>query len=115
VKYVNKCELLKNAIRFFFYIFSTFPASSGFSRFLFSDFGNHFTYRGNRTSLVNCCHRNVCSVLCVGVGMHLTNRYLVIGDFTEGTIFIQPLAGNGGLRRFLYSGFVGRIADKFSA
>jgi hypothetical protein len=27
------------------------------------------------------------------------NRYLVMGDFTVGTMFTQPLAGNGRLRR----------------
>jgi hypothetical protein len=32
--------------------------------------------------LVNCYHRNACSVLCVGVGTRLANRYLVMGDFT---------------------------------
>jgi hypothetical protein len=31
-------------------------------------------------------------VLCFRVGMRLANRYLVMGDFTVGTIFTQPLA-----------------------
>jgi hypothetical protein len=47
---------------------------------------------------VNCYHRNECSVLCVGVGTHLANRYLVMSDFTVGKMFTQPLAGNGSLK-----------------
>jgi hypothetical protein len=54
--------------------------------------GDHCNYSGNRICLVNC-HRNSCSVLCVGVGTRLANRYLVMGDFTVGTMFTQPLAG----------------------
>jgi hypothetical protein len=34
-------------------------------------------------------------VLCVGIGTRLTNRYLVMCDFTVETMFTQPLAGNG--------------------
>jgi hypothetical protein len=30
---------------------------------------------------------------------YVLNRYLVIGDFTVGTVFTQPLAVNGRLRR----------------
>jgi hypothetical protein len=30
---------------------------------------------------------------------YVLNRYLVMGDFTMGTMFTQPLAGNGRLRR----------------
>jgi hypothetical protein len=40
-------------------------------------------------------HRNACSVPWVGVGTRLANRKLVIGYFTVGTIFNQPLDGNG--------------------
>jgi hypothetical protein len=29
---------------------------------------------------------------------YVLNRYLVMGDFTVGTLFTQPLAGNGRLR-----------------
>jgi hypothetical protein len=32
----------------------------------------------------------------------LANRCLVMGDFTVGTIFTQPLAGNGSLRRLRF-------------
>jgi hypothetical protein len=32
----------------------------------------------------------------------LVNRYLVMGDFTVGTMFTQPLAGNGSLRRLRF-------------
>jgi hypothetical protein len=31
------------------------------------------------------------SVRCVGVGTRLANRYLVMGDFTVGTVLPQPL------------------------
>jgi hypothetical protein len=68
---------------------------------------NHCNYRGNRICLVNCCHRNACSVLCFGVSTRLANRYLVLGDFTVGKMFTQPLAGNGSLRRLRYFDFVG--------
>jgi hypothetical protein len=71
----------------FWPICSIFSVSPGFSiRFLPSDFGIHCSYRGNGICLVNCYHRNVCPVLCVGVGTRLANRYLVMGDFTGGTI-----------------------------
>jgi hypothetical protein len=30
------------------------------------------------------------------------NRYLVMGDYTVGTMFTQPLAGNGRLRRLRF-------------
>jgi hypothetical protein len=30
---------------------------------------------------------------------YILNRYLVMGDFTAGTMFTQPLAGNGRLCR----------------
>jgi hypothetical protein len=76
--------------------------------------GNHCNYRGNFICSVNCCHRNACSVLCVGVGMLSTNIHLVMGDFTVATIFTEPLAGNGRLRRLCYSGFVGRNVDSLS-
>jgi hypothetical protein len=33
---------------------------------------------------------------------YVLNRYLVIGDFTVGTMFTQPLAGNGRLRRLQF-------------
>jgi hypothetical protein len=33
----------------------------------------------------------------------LPNRYLVMGDFTVGTVSTQPLAGNGRLRRLRFS------------
>jgi hypothetical protein len=60
--------------------------------------GNQCNYRSNYVCLMNCYHRNVCSVVCVGVG----------------NIFTQPLAGNGRLRRLHYSGFVGRNVDSLS-
>jgi hypothetical protein len=61
-------------------------------------------YRGNCICLVNCYHRNACSVLCAGLGTRVANRYLAMDDFTVGTIFTQPLAVNGSLRRLRYSG-----------
>jgi hypothetical protein len=64
--------------------------------------GNHCSYRGNHICLVNCYHRNACSVLCVGVGTLLANRYLVMGDFNVGTLFTQSFAGNGRLRRLRF-------------
>jgi hypothetical protein len=33
---------------------------------------------------------------------YFLNRYLVMGDFTVGTMFTQPLAGNGRLRRLCF-------------
>jgi hypothetical protein len=33
---------------------------------------------------------------------YVLNRYLVMGDFTVGTMFNQPLAGNGRLRRLRF-------------
>jgi hypothetical protein len=33
---------------------------------------------------------------------YVLNRYLIMGDFTVGTIFTQPLAGNGRLRRLRF-------------
>jgi hypothetical protein len=73
----------------FLFISSTFSVSLGFCiRFLSSDFGNHCNYRGNHICLVSYCHRNACSVLWVGVGTRLANRYLVMGDFTVGTIYL---------------------------
>jgi hypothetical protein len=33
---------------------------------------------------------------------YVLNRYLVMGDFTVGTIFTQPSAGNGRLRRLRF-------------
>jgi hypothetical protein len=33
---------------------------------------------------------------------YVLNRYLVMGDFTVGTMFTQPLAGNGRLRRLRF-------------
>jgi hypothetical protein len=66
-----------------------------------SEVGNHCNYHGNRICLVNCCHRNVCSVLCVEVGMCLANHYLVMGDFTVETMLNRPLAGNGRLQNVL--------------
>jgi hypothetical protein len=33
---------------------------------------------------------------------YVLNRYLVMGDFTVGTFFTQPLAGNGRLRGLLF-------------
>jgi hypothetical protein len=30
---------------------------------------------------------------------YVLNRYLVMGDFTVGAVFTQPLVGNGRLRR----------------
>jgi hypothetical protein len=44
---------------------------------------------------------------------YVLNRYLVMGDFTVGTMFTQPLADNGRLRRLRF-GFVGRKVDKLS-
>jgi hypothetical protein len=99
----------------FWSVSSTFSVSPGFCiRFLPSDFVNHCNCGGNRICLVNFCHRNACSVLYVGVRTCLSNRYLVMGDFTLGTMFTQPLAGNEGLRRLRNSGFVGRKVDKLS-
>jgi hypothetical protein len=72
--------------------------------------GNHC----NLICLVNCYHWNACSVLCVGVGTHLANCYLAMGDFTVGTVFTQPLAGNGRLRQLRYSGFIGQNVDNLS-
>jgi hypothetical protein len=46
--------------------------------------------------------------------MRLANRYLVMDDFVVGTIFSQPVAGNGRLRRLRYSGFVARNVDNLS-
>jgi hypothetical protein len=37
-----------------------------------------------------------------------------MGDFTVGTMFTQPLADNGRLRRLRYSGFVGPNVDNLS-
>jgi hypothetical protein len=54
--------------------------------------GNHCNCRGNRIYLEKC-RRNACSVLCIGVGTRLANRYLIMSDFTVGTVFTQPLAG----------------------
>jgi hypothetical protein len=64
-------------------------------------------YRGNRVCLLSCYHRNACSVLCARVATRLANCYLVMGDFSMGTIFIQPLTANGRLRLLRYSCFVG--------
>jgi hypothetical protein len=33
---------------------------------------------------------------------YVSNRYLVMGDFPVGTIFTEPLAGNGRLRQLLF-------------
>jgi hypothetical protein len=33
---------------------------------------------------------------------YVLNRYLVMGDFTVGTMFTQPLTGNGRLRRLRF-------------
>jgi hypothetical protein len=33
---------------------------------------------------------------------YVLNRYLVMGDFTVGTMFTQPLAGIGRLRRLRF-------------
>jgi hypothetical protein len=33
---------------------------------------------------------------------YVLNRYLVMGDFTVGTMFTQPFAGNGRLRRLRF-------------
>jgi hypothetical protein len=33
---------------------------------------------------------------------YVLNRYLVMGDFTVGTMFTQPLASNGRLRRLFF-------------
>jgi hypothetical protein len=33
---------------------------------------------------------------------YVLNRYLAMGDFTVGTMFTQPLAGNGRLRRLRF-------------
>jgi hypothetical protein len=33
---------------------------------------------------------------------YVLNRYLVMGDFNVGTMFTQPLAGNGRLRRLRF-------------
>jgi hypothetical protein len=54
-------------------------------------------------------YTNAFSVLCVSVGMRL-----VISDLTVGTMFTQPLAGNGRLRQLHYSGFIGRNVDNIS-
>jgi hypothetical protein len=99
----------------FWSISSTFSVSPGVCiRFLSSDFGNHCNSHGNHMCLVNYCHRNACSVLCFGVGTRLANHYLVMGDFTVGTMFTQPLAGNVQLHRLRNSGFVGRNVDNLS-
>jgi hypothetical protein len=34
--------------------------------------------------------------------IYVLSRYLVMGDFIVGTIFTQPLAGNGRLRRLRF-------------
>jgi hypothetical protein len=33
---------------------------------------------------------------------YVLNRYLVVGDFTVGKMFTQPLAGNGRLRQLRF-------------
>jgi hypothetical protein len=33
---------------------------------------------------------------------YVLNRYLVMDDFTVGTLFTQPFAGNGSLRRLRF-------------
>jgi hypothetical protein len=45
---------------------------------------------------------------------YVLNCYLVMGDFIVGTMFTQPLAGNGHLWLTLLSSFVGQNVDKLS-
>jgi hypothetical protein len=76
----------------FWSLSSTFSISPGFCIwFLSSDFGNHCNYCGNHICLVNFCHRNACSVLCVVVVTRLANRYIVMGDFTVGTLYLLAI------------------------
>jgi hypothetical protein len=130
VKYVNKCELLKNTIRFGSSLVPSqdlLDSAFGFcpltSAWLLGGCGSRHSHAGFQSSLLRSrgnhiclenCRRNACSVLCVGVGTRLANRYVVMGDFTVGTMFTQPLASNGRLRRLRSSGFVGRNVDNLS-
>jgi hypothetical protein len=45
----------------------------------------------------------------------LANRYLVMGAFTVGTMFTQPLAGNGRLRRLHFPVSLDELWTNYSA
>jgi hypothetical protein len=44
-----------------------------------------YNSHGNQFCLVNICHRDACSVLCVRIGTHLANRYLAMVIFSDST------------------------------
>jgi hypothetical protein len=47
----------------------------------------------------------ICLQRTLGTYVYVANRYLAMADFIAGSIFTQPLAGNGRLLRLRYSGF----------
>jgi hypothetical protein len=46
---------------------------------------------------------------------YVLDRYLVMGDFTVGTMFTQPLADNGCLRRLRFPVSLGEIWTNYPA
>jgi hypothetical protein len=46
---------------------------------------------------------------------YVLNRYIVMGDLTVGTMFTQPLAGNGRLRRLCFPVFLDEMWTNYPA